>query len=151
MKAFAPTNAPPAIATSAINATAVLVFSIKSDMTFERETASSCSLRACAHIPAAPVEVLLELSRQWAFSGMVARPFRRLPQLVRFVLGNLLTGAAIGWIVAFSAVMTDFRDIGTLLLGSHDLPAGIALLAFGSGAGFGLGYLATALLLMEMD
>jgi len=73
------------------------------------------------------------------------------PPLVRFLLGNVAAGAAIGWTVALFAVLSDVLGIKALLLDGPDVLAGIALLAFASGASFGLGYLATALLFIESD
>jgi hypothetical protein len=83
--------------------------------------------------------------------SMVVPPFKQLPRVVRFVLGNVITGAAIGWVVAIFAVMADFRGLGTLVWDSPHLLVAAALIALSSGAAFGLGYLATALLMLDSD
>lgn len=80
---------------------------------------------------------------------MITPPFRHVPPLIRFVLGNVLAGAVIGWTVAIFAVGADFMGFGKLVLDNPNWMAGIAMVAVASGGTFGLGYLATALLMIE--
>lgn len=68
-----------------------------------------------------------------------------MPPLIRFVVTNFSTGAAIGWLFTAALLWIDRGGLGLMLERSPDGAVAALLLAIGSGGSFGLGYLATAL------
>ncbi len=69
-----------------------------------------------------------------------------MPSLIRLIVLNFLSGACIGWGLAGAILIRDVQGIASLVAASSTPGAGLTLIALASGATFGLGSLATALL-----
>lgn len=74
-----------------------------------------------------------------------------MPALIRFVIVNMAAGTAIGLVAGLALVLTNTLGFGDLVAASGAPLAATALIALSLGPPFGLGYLATALLLIDVE
>lgn len=72
-------------------------------------------------------------------------------EMVRFMIANLATGSAIGWLAAGSLVLANTGGLRDMILSSANPPAFIFMMAVPVGGLFGIGYLATALMFLSED
>jgi hypothetical protein len=72
-----------------------------------------------------------------------------MPRLVRFMIENFSTGAAIGLFCAAALLWSGPAGLTPLVERGADSPVAAALLALSLGSSFGLGYLATALAFLD--
>lgn len=68
-----------------------------------------------------------------------------MPRLVRFMISNFSTGAAIGLLCAAALIWSGPAGLAPMVERGADSPVAAALLALSLASTFGLGYLATAL------
>lgn len=71
-----------------------------------------------------------------------------MPRLVRFIVWNFTTGAAIGWLCLAMLLWTAPDGLGLLVAPGPDGAIAAALLGMSFAGSFGLGYLGTALALL---
>lgn len=72
-----------------------------------------------------------------------------MPRLIRFMLWNFTTGAAIGWLCLAMVLWTSPASLGLMVVPGLDGAIAAALLGMSFAGSFGLGYLGTALAFLD--
>lgn len=72
-------------------------------------------------------------------------------EMVRFMIANVATGSAIGWMAGGALVAANTGGLRDMILSSPNPPALIAMMAVPVGGLFGIGYLATALMFLSEE
>jgi hypothetical protein len=72
-------------------------------------------------------------------------------ELTRFMIANIATGSAIGWITAGTLLATNASGLRDMVLASANPPVVLAMIALPVGGLFGICYLATALMFLAED
>jgi hypothetical protein len=71
--------------------------------------------------------------------------------MIRFILANVATGSAIGWMTGGTLVLANTGGLRDMILASANPPVLLAMMAVPVGGLFGVGYLATALMFLEEE